>query len=70
MMRPHSVAEVALGISEDRHYFAERERECRRLAAEATDPSARTAHLQLAAFYARRARPDGGRDDTEATAAG
>lgn len=43
---------------QDRSYFAERERECRKLADEATDPSARAVHLQLARYYARRARPD------------
>jgi hypothetical protein len=39
---------------DDQHYYRERERQCRRAAEEATDPSARIAHLQLADFYARR----------------
>ena len=63
------VAEVALPVLDDRQYFAERERQSRKLAAETTDPSARTVHLQLASFYARRARPDAADDDGEACAA-
>lgn len=39
---------------DDRHYFRDREEQCRKAAAEATDPSARIAHSQLAEFYARR----------------
>jgi hypothetical protein len=39
---------------DDQHYYRERERQCRQAAEEATDPSARIAHLQLADFYARR----------------
>lgn len=39
---------------DDRHYYREREEQCRKAAADATDPSARVAHLQLADFYARR----------------
>jgi len=40
--------------SDDREYFRERERQCRKAAACAADPSARLAHTQLAEFYARR----------------
>jgi len=39
---------------DDRHYYRDREAQCRKAAAEATDPSARVAHAQLAEFYARR----------------
>jgi len=39
---------------DDQHYYRERERQCRQAAEDATDPSARIAHLQLAEFYARR----------------
>lgn len=39
---------------DDRDYFREREHQCRNAAADATDPSARLAHIQLAEFYARR----------------
>ena len=39
---------------DDRHYYRDREEQCRKAAAEATDPSARVAHSQLAEFYARR----------------
>jgi len=39
---------------DDRHYYRDREQQCRRAAAEATDPSARLAHTQLADFYAKR----------------
>jgi hypothetical protein len=52
----------------DHHYFAERERECRKMAAEADDPAVKAAHLQLAQFYANRARPqqaEGGLSDGE-----
>ena len=42
---------------EDQEYFAQREREARRMAAEATHASARAVHLRLAHHYARRARP-------------
>jgi len=46
------------GVSSlDHHYFAERERECRKMAAEADDPAVKAAHLQLAQFYANRAQP-------------
>ena len=40
----------------DHHYFAERERECRKMAAEADDPAVKAAHLELAQFYAKRAQ--------------
>ncbi len=54
---------------DDIHYYQDRAAECRRAAAEATDPSARVAHQQLVKFYeariasalesaALRARPD------------
>lgn len=54
---------------DDIHYYQDRAEHCRRAAAEATDPSARIAHQQLAKFYeariasalesaALRARPD------------
>ena len=39
---------------DDRHYYRDREEQCRKAAAEATDPSARVAHSQLAEFYAKR----------------
>lgn len=39
---------------DDRHYYRDREEQCRKAAAEATDPSARIAHSQLADFYAKR----------------
>lgn len=39
---------------DDLQYYREREAQCRKAAAEATDPSARVAHAQLADFYARR----------------
>lgn len=39
---------------DDRQYYRDREEQCRKAAAEATDPSARIAHSQLAEFYAQR----------------
>lgn len=55
---------------DDRHYYRDREEQCRKAAAEATDPSARIAHLQLAEFYARRlAKADGAEIDTGKSAA-
>jgi hypothetical protein len=39
---------------DDRHYYRDREEQCRKAAAEATDPSVRVAHSQLAEFYAKR----------------
>ena len=39
---------------DDRHYYRDREEQCRKAAAEATDPSVRIAHSQLADFYAKR----------------
>lgn len=39
---------------DDRHYYRDREEQCRKAAAEATDPSVRVAHNQLAEFYAKR----------------
>jgi hypothetical protein len=46
--------DVGVRTLDDRHYYRDREAQCRKAAAEATDPSARIAHLQLAEFYARR----------------
>lgn len=43
---------------DDQEYFAAREREARKMAADATDPSARAVHLRLAQHYARRAQPE------------
>lgn len=45
---------VASRTLDDRHYYRDREERCRKAAAEATDPSARVAHSQLADFYANR----------------
>ena len=39
---------------DDSHYYRDREEQCRKAAAEATDPSVRVAHSQLAEFYAKR----------------
>jgi len=39
---------------DDLHYYKDRAEHCRQAAAEATDPSARVAHLQLAKFYEAR----------------
>jgi len=39
---------------DDLHYYRERAAHCRAAAEEATDPSARVAHLQLAKFYETR----------------
>lgn len=47
---------------DDRHYFRDREAQCRKAAAEATDPSVRIAHSQLADFYAQRLAKAEGKD--------
>lgn len=52
---------------DDLHYYRERERQCRKAAAEATDPCVRSAHAQLAQFYARRIEAEMV-DDAEETA--
>jgi len=39
---------------DDLHYFRDRAEQCRKAAEEATDPSVRIAHLQLAKFYDAR----------------
>jgi hypothetical protein len=39
---------------DDIQYFQDRAAHCRKAAAEATDPSARVAHQQLAKFYEAR----------------
>jgi len=39
---------------EDLHYYRDRAEHCRQAAAQATDPSARLAHLQLVKFYETR----------------
>lgn len=41
--------------TDDARYYSERERAERCLAANAADPAARTAHLELAAHYRKRA---------------
>ena len=48
----------------DRAYYAERERRCLMLADQARSPDARASHLKLAALYARRAQetPEPDRD--------
>ena len=51
---------------EDLHYYRERERQCRKAAAEATDPSVRSAHAQLAQFYARRIEAEAVEEPAEA----
>jgi len=45
---------VASRSLDDLHYYRDRAEHCRRAAEEATDPSARIAHLQLAKFYETR----------------
>lgn len=55
---------------DDQHYFRERERQCRQAAEEATDASARIAHLQLADFYARRLVAAEGREPKPARRTG
>jgi len=45
---------VASRSLDDLHYYRERAAHCRAAAEEATDPSARVAHLQLAKFYETR----------------
>ena len=54
---------------DDLHYYRERERQCRKAAAEATDPSVRTAHQQLAHFYARRVEAEVAGERKEAASA-
>jgi glutamyl-tRNA reductase len=54
---------------DDLHYYRERERQCRKAAAEATDPSVRSAHAQLAQFYARRIEAEMVDDAAETAAA-
>jgi len=55
---------------EDQEYFAQREREARKMAAEAASASARAVHLRLAQHYARRARAQElGTDEPEASRA-
>jgi hypothetical protein len=39
---------------EDLHYYRDRAEHCRQAAEQATDPSARLAHLQLVKFYETR----------------
>jgi len=51
---------------DDQHYYRERELQCRQAAEQATDPSARIAHLQLADFYARRLKETEGSDSGSA----
>lgn len=55
---PHLIRFAFMSVGsrslDDRHYFRDREEQCRKAAAEATDPSARVAHAQLADFYAKR----------------
>jgi len=45
---------VASRSLDDLHYYRDRAEHCRRAAEEATDSSARIAHLQLAKFYETR----------------
>jgi len=45
---------VALRSLDDLHYYRDRAEHCRKAAEEATDPSVRIAHLQLAKFYEKR----------------
>ena len=45
---------VASRSLDDLHYYRDRAEHCRKAAEEATDASARIAHLQLAKFYETR----------------
>ena len=45
---------VASRSLDDLHYYRDRAEHCRKAAEEATDPSVRIAHLQLAKFYETR----------------
>jgi len=45
---------VASRSLDDLHYYRDRAEHCRKAAEEATDPSVRIAHLQLAKFYEAR----------------
>ena len=45
---------VAARSLDDLHYYQERAEQCRKAAEEATDPSVRVAHQQLAKFYEAR----------------
>jgi len=45
---------VASPSLEDLHYYRDRAEHCRQAAAQATDPCARLAHLQLVKFYETR----------------
>jgi len=45
---------VASRSLDDLHYYRDRAEHCRKAAEEATDPSVRLAHLQLAKFYEAR----------------
>jgi len=45
---------IASGSLDDLHYYRDRAEHCRKAAEEATDPSVRVAHLQLAKFYEAR----------------
>lgn len=44
-----------MSATDDKTYYAERERQCLMLANQARDAHARAAHLKLASLYARRA---------------